>query len=157
MMEQPKMKTTALEDGISVHYELQRLGISFDMGFRLKEDALEVTVPGNSVKESDANWLMAIAPLPFFGAATDHDQGYSVYPDGSGALSTFKPIHPQYLNPYRASVYGPDTINFNSYTRQLNAMLPIFGQKVGDNAFIGMITEGEYDSRILYSPSGYLD
>ncbi|SFJ42684.1 hypothetical protein SAMN02799624_04444 [Paenibacillus sp. UNC496MF] len=155
-LEKPKMKATPLEDGVSVSYELERLGIGFEMQFRLKDDALEVTVPGQSVKESENNWLMAISPLPFFGAATDHDKGYSVYPDGSGALSTFKTIHPEYLNPYRASVYGPDMINFNSFSRDMNAMLPIFGQKVGDNAFLGMITKGEYDARILFSPSGYL-
>ncbi|MBM7568502.1 DUF5696 domain-containing protein [Paenibacillus sacheonensis] len=155
-LERPEMKTTPLDNGISVHYELPRLKMSFDMNFRLKDDALEVTIPGASIRESKNNWLMAISPLPFFGAATDRDQGYSVYPDGSGALSTFKRIHPTYLNPYRASVYGPDTIDFNSMTRQMNAMLPIFGQKVGDNAFLGMITEGEYDANILFSPSGYL-
>ncbi|WP_219834091.1 DUF5696 domain-containing protein [Paenibacillus sp. R14(2021)] len=156
VLEKPKMKATPLADGISVHYELERLKISFDMKFQLKGDALEVTVPGQSVQESKNNWLMAIAPLPFFGAATDHEQGYSVYPDGPGALSTFKPIHPSYLNPYRASVYGPDTITFENYKREMNAMLPLFGLKVSDNAFVGMITKGEYDANILYSPSGYL-
>ncbi|RAP75234.1 DUF5696 domain-containing protein [Paenibacillus montanisoli] len=156
MLEQPKMTAKALKDGISVHYELPRLQISFDMSFQLKGNALEVTVPGQSIKEAKNNWLMAIAPLPFFGAAADHEKGYAVYPDGPGALSTFKSNHPSYLNPYRASVYGPDTITFSNYQRQQNALLPIFGLKVNDNAFLGMITKGEYDANILYSPSGYL-
>ncbi|SDX06910.1 DUF5696 domain-containing protein [Paenibacillus sp. CF384] len=156
VIEQPKIKTTALDNGISVHYELPRLQISFDMIFELKGNALEVTVPGQSIQEAENNWLMAISPLPFFGAALDHDQGYAIYPDGPGALSTFKSNHPNYLNPYKASVYGSDTISFNNYQRQQNALLPIFGLKVNDNAFLGMITKGEYDANILYSPSGYL-
>lgn len=156
VIEQPKMKATSLDNGISVHYDMPRLQISFDMSFQLKGNTLEVTVPGKSIRESKNNWLMAIAPLPFFGAGTDHDQGYSIYPDGPGALSTFKSNHPNYLNPYRASVYGPDTITFNNFKREQNAMLPIFGLKVNDNAFLGMITKGEYDANILYSPSGYL-
>ncbi|GIO61909.1 DUF5696 domain-containing protein [Paenibacillus cineris] len=155
-LEQPKMTTTSLENGISVRYELPRLKISFDMSFQLKGNALEVTVPGQSIQEGEDNWLMSVAPLPFFGAASDHDQGYAVYPDGPGALSYFKTNHPNYLNPYRASVYGADTINFNFFGREQNAMLPIFGLKVGDNSFMGIITQGEYDANILYSPSGYL-
>ncbi|WP_308635824.1 DUF5696 domain-containing protein [Paenibacillus silvisoli] len=156
VIEQPKMTATAVDNGISVHYELPRLQISFDMIFQLKGNALEVTVPGQSIQEAKNNWLMAISPLPFFGAAMDHEQGYAIYPDGPGALSTFKSNHPNYLNPYRASVYGPDTISFNSNQRQQNALLPIFGLKVNENAFLGMITKGEYDANILYSPSGYL-
>ncbi|MBW7452740.1 DUF5696 domain-containing protein [Paenibacillus sepulcri] len=156
VIEQPKMKAVSLENGISVHYDLPRLQISFDMSFQLKGNSLEVTVPGKSIKESRDNWVMAIAPLPFFGAASDHKEGYSIYPDGPGALSTFKTNHPNYLNPYHASVYGSDTISFNNYQRQQNALLPIFGLKVGNNAFLGMITDGAYDANILYSPSGYL-
>lgn len=156
VLERPKMTTKAIDNGIAVQYELERLGIAFEMRFRLNGDALEVEVPGDSVRESDSSWLMSIAPLPFFGAATDHDQGYSVYPDGAGALASFKPVHPEYSKGYSASVYGPDTINLNSNAREQNALLPIFGQKVGDNAFVGMITKGEYDARILFSPSGYL-
>ncbi|WP_090572683.1 DUF5696 domain-containing protein [Paenibacillus sp. OV219] len=156
VIEQPVIKTKPLENGISVHYELKQLQISFDMEFTLKDNALEVKVPGKSVQESKNNWVMKIAPLPFFGAASDQDQGYAVYPDGPGALSTFKAHHSSYLDPYRASVYGPDTISFNNFKRQENAMLPIFGLKVNNNAFLGMITEGEYDANILYSPSGYL-
>ena len=156
VIEQPRMKVTSLDNGISVHYEIPRLQISFEMRFQLKGNALEVTVPGKSVQESKNNWVMAIAPLPFFGAASDHDKGYSVYPDGPGAISTFKTNHPTYLNPYRASVYGADIISFNNFKREQNAMLPIFGLKVNDNAFLGMITDGEYDANILFSPSGYL-
>lgn len=155
-IEQPVIKTTPLDNGISVHYEMQQLQISFDMSFTLKDNALEVKVPGKSIQESKNNWLMTIAPLPFFGAASDQDQGYAVYPDGPGALSNFKTNHPSYMDPYRASVYGPDVINFDSYKSQKDAMLPIFGLKVNNNAFLGMITQGEYDANVLYSPSGYL-
>ncbi len=154
-LQRPKITTTAAENGITAHYELPELGISFSMSFQLKGNALEVTVPGDSVKDSEQFWLMSVAPLPFFGAAGDDQQGYAFYPDGPGALSYFKKNHPRYLNPYHASVYGQDKFEFSD-NRTENAMLPVFGMKVGDNAFLGMITDGEYDASILFSPSGYL-
>ncbi|WP_274362125.1 DUF5696 domain-containing protein [Paenibacillus thermotolerans] len=157
VIEQPSLSTTPMDNGILVHYELPRLKISFDMSFQLKGDALDVTIPAESIKESKNNWIMSIAPLPFFGAASDHQQGYAFYPDGPGAISYFKSNHPNYLNPYKASVYGPDTITFNYFNRrEQSALLPVFGLKVEDNAFLGMITDGEYDANVLYSPSGYL-
>jgi hypothetical protein len=154
-IEQPEIVTTKIDNGVMVHYELPQLGIGFSMGFQVKGNSLEVTVPGKSVKDSSQFWLMSLAPLPFFGSAGDDEQGYAFYPDGPGALSYFKKNHPRYLNPYRASVYGPDRVTFMKKREEI-AMLPVFGLKVGSNAFVGMITEGEHDASILYGPSGHL-
>jgi hypothetical protein len=153
----PVISTSPAENGVRVHYELTPLHISFDMIFQLKDDALEVTVLADSIQESDQYWLMTLAPLPFLGAASDQDDGYVFYPDGPGAISYFKENHPQYLQPYKSSVYGPDTLDFTLFrSREKNAMLPVFGMKKGDNAFAGIITDGEFDANIVFSPSGYL-
>lgn len=154
-IEQPVIHTTNIDNGVMVDYELPQLKISFSMEFRIEGDSLEVTVPGKSVQDSESFQLITLAPLPFFGSAGDDEEGYAFYPDGPGALSYFKKNHPRYLNPYHAGVYGAGRVTF-SENREENAMLPVFGLKVGTNAFLGMITQGEYDASILYSPSGYL-
>ncbi|SEC79633.1 DUF5696 domain-containing protein [Paenibacillus sp. GP183] len=153
---QPKMESKPIENGISIHYEMEQLKISFTMEFQLKNDGLEVRVPAESVQESDKYAIMRLSPLPFFGSAGDEIEGYAFYPDGPGALSYFKPNHPQYMEPYRTGVYSPDQILFNDYNRPENAFFPVFGMKVKDNAFMGIITDGEFDSSVVYAPSGYL-
>ncbi|KIL39936.1 hypothetical protein SD70_17110 [Gordoniibacillus kamchatkensis] len=153
---QPAMQTMPIDGGISVHYDVQQLGIGFAVEFRLQGGGLEVRVPADSIRESGQFAIMKIVPLPFFGAAGDDAEGYGFYPDGPGALSYFKSNHPQYMEPYRASVYGPDQIAFNDFNRPENAYLPVFGMKVKDSAYLGIITEGEYDCSVVYAPSGYL-
>lgn len=153
---QPKMESKPIENGISVHYDLEQLKISFTMEFQLKNDGLEVRVPADSIRETERYAIMKLSPLPFFGAAGDEIEGYAFYPDGPGALSYFKANHPQYMEPYRAAVYGPDQLAFDGFNRPENAYLPVFGMKVKDNAYMGIITEGEYDSSVVYAPSGYL-
>lgn len=153
---QPVMESKPVDNGISVHYDVQQLKMSFTIEFRLKNGGLEVRVPADSLKESDQFVMMKLSPLPFFGAAGDETEGYGFYPDGPGAISYFKPNHPQYMEPYRASVYGSDQIVFNDFNRPENAFLPVFGMKEKTNAFLGIITEGEFDSSVVYAPSGYL-
>ncbi|MCY9693853.1 DUF5696 domain-containing protein [Paenibacillus alginolyticus] len=153
---QPQMESKPIENGISVHYDLQQLKLSFTMQFQLNNGGLEVHVPADSIKESEEYVIMRLSPLPFFGAAGDEVEGYGFYPDGPGAISYFKPNHPQYMEPYHSAVFGSDQISFNDYNQPENAYLPVFGMKVKNNAFMGIITEGEFDSSVVYAPSGYL-
>ncbi len=57
-------------------------------------------------------------------------------------------------------MYGPEDYPFVEYlpmqpvNRQV--AMPIFGLKYPDGAFLGVITEGEFDAKVVAAPSGYI-
>ena len=61
---------------------------SFTVGiqYELTEDGLNVTVPGNSISESGENLVIYIDLLEYFTASSVEDEGYTIIPDGSGAI-----------------------------------------------------------------------
>ncbi|AEE95248.1 DUF5696 domain-containing protein [Mahella australiensis] len=160
VMEEANITTKDLEKGISIIYNFSKLGITVQLDISLDGDSLAVRVPIESIEENKNFGVVSIEILPFFGAATDREDGYAFYPDGSGALTYFKSDHPEYTENYRGYVYGLDTVDLDAYKAMESdgreqAMMPVFGMKRGGNAFIGVINEGEYDSIINFSPSGY--
>ncbi len=152
-------KTTAqytpVDGGVRVDYHILNQNISFALIYRITDSYLEVTLPDDSIKEEADFHIVSISPMPFFGAAGDEEQGYLLLPDGSGALARFKKVHPEYLQGYNKPVYGPDTYSFEPTTDQPVAM-PVFGMVVGADAYVGVVTKGEYDASISVSPSGYI-
>ncbi|MCL4543194.1 MAG: DUF5696 domain-containing protein [Chloroflexi bacterium] len=155
--------------------------ISFAMDIHLGDGYFDVTIPQNQVKEQindqqqSGYYLQSIEPLPFFGAGADDEQGYMVIPDGSGALVRFKPIHPDYLQPFNEEVYGQDvgtpyssvsSSSGSSYfgPSQEPVMIPALGiaTKTGPGgkplnaAFVEIATQGQFDSIVDEEPSGYI-
>ncbi|MBE5818307.1 MAG: hypothetical protein E7312_04535, partial [Clostridiales bacterium] len=51
----------------------------------------------------------SFAVMPCFGAATDRDEGYVFYPDGSGAIAEFNKEHTSTESPVKMMVYSPST------------------------------------------------
>ncbi|MGI8914474.1 MAG: DUF5696 domain-containing protein [Chloroflexota bacterium] len=149
--------------------------ITFSMDYHLSNGYFEVTVPQNQIKESIDDkaqtgfYLVTLEPLPFFGAGADDEQGYMVIPDGSGALVQFKKIHPDYLQPFNESIYGPDfyapfsgELGFGA--SQESYMMPAFGiakqadanGKPVNGAFLSLATQGQFDVNVEADPSGYI-
>jgi hypothetical protein len=151
----PKITKENIDKGIRVHYDFQKLGISFSVEYTIEADRLEVYIPASSIKEKTSNLLVSMEILPNLGSATDQDKGYMFYPDGSGAISYFKETHPQYKDKYTATVYGSEDVLKRTNQQVENAYLPVFGANKNGNGFVAYVTEGEYESRINYYPSGY--
>ncbi|HEV7216159.1 MAG TPA: DUF5696 domain-containing protein, partial [Chloroflexota bacterium] len=149
--------------------------ISFAIDYHLNNGYFDVTVPQNQIKETidDKNqtgfYLVTLEPLPFFGAGADDEQGYMLIPDGSGALVSFKKIHPDYLQPFNETVYGQDL--YGPFTGGLgfgasleNTMMPAYGiakqadanGKAINGAFLALATQGQYDVNVESDPSGYI-
>lgn len=146
----PAITLARLPGGVAVRYDLTSLGLSFQMVYHLGDDFLEVTIPSQSIQESDQNAIIRIEPLPFFGATTSRDAGYFVVPDGPGALLRFNQVQPEYRRSYKADVYGPATLVFGPYSwSQQNVSMPLFGEVVGDDAFAAIVTKGAFDARIV--------
>jgi hypothetical protein len=155
--------------------QLQAGPITFAMDFHLNNGYFEVSIPQDQIKESINSknqtgfYLVTLAPLPFFGAGADDEQGYMVIPDGSGALVNFKKIHPDYLQPFNQTIYGQDLYQpFNGQlgfgATQENAMMPAFGiakqadadGKPVNGAFLALATQGQFDVNVESDPSGYI-
>lgn len=83
--------------------------------YTLTENGLDVCVPGNSIKEEEKYPLTYIDILPYFTATGSDVEGYTVIPDGSGAIlnHTNGKTYPK----YKKRVYTTDLTN-TSYVNQ---------------------------------------
>ncbi|MBE6904432.1 MAG: hypothetical protein E7480_07480 [Ruminococcaceae bacterium] len=148
------------DDKVIGSYEIPDAEISFKVIFEIAGGTLKVTVPKDSISENE-NLITSIDMLPFFGASVDTEDGYIFFPDGSGTLYEFYERPAVFREPYKANIYGnvfteyQDKID-NTAAGIKTAMLPVFGVKQGNNAFLAIITSGEAESQITLAPTGYI-
>jgi hypothetical protein len=151
--------------GVRTIFHMQALGFQIPVEYRLGEDYVEARIPDELLLETSTYSLVTIELVPFFGAATDQDEGYMVVPDSSGAVVYFKEEHPRYARQFQEFAYGPDEVrwsrnvsemyvSFNQSRRQVFG--PYFGLVNVDQAFLGLVTDGEFDVKINAAPSGYI-
>jgi len=151
----PKIVKQDIDKGIRVHYDFEKLGLGFAVEYTIEGDHLEVYIPASSIREKSTYLLVSIEVLPNLGSGTDQDKGYMFYPDGSGAISYFKDSHPQYRDKYSATVFGSEEVLKRTGQPTENAFLPVFGAVKNGNGFVAYVSEGEYEAKINYYPSGY--
>lgn len=151
----PKITKEKINKGIRVHYDFETLGISFVIEYTIEKDHLDVYIPAASIQETTTNLLVSLEILPNLGSGTDQDKGYIFFPDGSGAISYFKETHPQYKDKYSQIVYGSEDVLKSSGQPTENAYLPVYGSVKNGNGFVAYVTEGEFESKVNYYPSGY--
>lgn len=153
----PEVVTLAyepLQGGVRVTYDIKNLNLSLDVAYLLQEDCLEATILTDSIVEDGENSLVSIDLLAFLGATHDGEEGYMVYPDGSGALIYFDTPHPPEVQKMVTTVYGIDDVSDQSSIYREQMVIPLFGIVHGDSALIGMITQGEFDAEIGIARSG---
>lgn len=103
--------------------------------------------------------VVSIELLPNLGAAGDYEDGYVFYPDGSGALTYNTPNHGQSTEVYETSIYSDTTVdmaweNNRDSTGLKRMMLPVYGSKKNNQAFLAIIEEADTDASICLLPSG---
>ena len=154
--------TTSLPDGVrfDVYFIDYQIGLSVEV--TIKDDALEVRIPEDSIIEETTVSFSAVTLLPYFGYAKSYDSGYMVIPDGCGAIYNYKLTE----SGTRATekkvswyAYAPEKVSFEEYLEieednTNTAYLPIFGVKIGDDAFIASVDEGDSDAYINFFESG---
>lgn len=140
--------------------------------YRLTDDGLKVTVPGNSVKGNTDNngnpyHVVSIDVLPYFTCSKQgvYD-GYVVIPDGSGAIMEFdngKASYPAYSK----RIFSTD-LAFTSYTltsQTTDILLPMYSyvysktnlnnvEKRNNVAILAEVTKGEAQMTINAYTSG---
>lgn len=161
IMAKPKTSAKNIDKGISVTYEFANIKISLTVDIWLEGDALQVKVPADKLIEGDQYGITTLEILPFLGAASDDENGYILYPDGSGGLLNFKKSSHVDAKKYSWYIYGDDTVDLRNYMEIANtnvqqAMLPVYGVKRGDNALVAIVNDGEHDTAINLYPSGYV-
>ena len=154
-----QIEYTPVAGGVRAHYRFAEEGFELSVYYVLRDDFLELTIPENEVVEYSAetqNTLVSVDVLAFLGATHDGEDGYIVFPDGSGAIMNFTSPHQEAVQEISVPVYGLEQMQFqrSGYTYQSSIPMPLFGLVSGNAAFAAIITQGDFDARIGVGRSG---
>lgn len=148
-----------LEQMITMGYT--EINLSFDFQVTLTDTGIEAYLPVDSVVERrpEEIVLSSIILFPGLGATEMADiPGYMVIPDGAGALIRYEDNQGQFKAPFEERFFGQNIglQEFRQSVVNYPLSMPIFGavHGVDQNAFIGIIEGGEFNSRLLAYPNG---
>ncbi len=115
------------------HVSTQKPPVQFRMAleYYLDETGLRVRMPANGIRYDQSSILLEkITCLPYMGAADSANDGYTVFPDGSGTLTRFEDVRESGQSfSFFAIPYGQDyAYHQMSVGKNLMPMrMPIFG------------------------------
>ena len=137
-----------IENGIKVNYYFDDAEIMVPITYTLREKGLALTINTEEIQENN-NMLISASLAPMFCSAKNTEDGYLLYPSGSGALVYTKEIS-QPGESYSAEVYGVDASKevWDQTSTQKDIRLPVFGAKFGEQAVFGIIEQGAESSLI---------
>ncbi len=128
------------------------IGTSKDIQFNvivdytLDEKNLKVFCPSKDLFwSSDSSPIESMSILPYFGTPNRTQNGYFLLPDGSGSLVGFYNGTEDSGKVIKVPVYGENlsiTANEKIYDYE-QAVLPVYGIKIDDNALLAVIQEGD--------------
>lgn len=115
----------------------------FVVKYQITNKGLEVSIINDSIVEKEKYPMVYIDILPFFGAASKTDTGYSFVPDGSGALINYNSERSLSL-PYYQRIYGKDLAKIVSYQEPQSEQisLPVYGMLTNQEGFINIAKTG---------------
>lgn len=148
-----------VENGIRFNYDFQVAGILIPLEYVLEEDGLRVSVIVDEVQEgSKGQMLTEVSILPFFGAMSTDSNGYTLVPDGSGALiyhNNEKAIY----GAYKQQVYGRDRalVIDTLLVQEETARLPVFGITNRSSGFLAVIEDGDSVATVNAMTSGTIN
>ena len=148
-----------LEQMITMGYT--ELDLAFDFQVTLTDSGMEAFLPVDSIVENKSEEIILSSIILFPGlGATEMDEipGYMVLPDGAGALIRYEDNQGQFNAPFEERFFGQNygLQEFRQTVVNYPLSMPIFGavHGVNQNAFIGIIEGGEFNSRLLAYPNG---
>lgn len=145
-----------LPDGFRLTFDMPAKEVAFPIEVKIDGDAVVTRILDEGVKEGRLSLVWARL-YPFFGAEHSAGQdGYLFIPDGSGALMYYKESHLNVNRVYREPIYGIDaSFKLNDFDpSREQAIMPVFGAKSGEKAFISVVEDGAEYAEIYASPSG---
>ncbi|MBE6616488.1 MAG: hypothetical protein E7627_00880 [Ruminococcaceae bacterium] len=142
--------------------------------YTLNENGLEVRLPANGITfDESAFQFKTVTVLPYFGAGSNLYTGYTMIPDGSGALIRFEDFAGESVN-ISGQLYGADYAYHEIAGQHSEVMrMPVYGvvsnhgdyvdpAKAGDkaggpvtsNGYLAIITEGDSLATLMTSFGG---
>ncbi|MGG1553399.1 DUF5696 domain-containing protein [Paenibacillus ferrarius] len=145
----------SIPGGVEFVLELSSIGFEFPVRLRIKDDYVETTLINEGIKENGKESLLWLRLYPFFSAVQSEKQdGYLFIPDGSGALIPFNGKNSSVKQIYQERIYGSDGSFINNPSSRNNILMPVFGMKSGDKAYLAVVQDGAVFTDIIASPSG---
>ena len=97
--------------------------------YTIDEDGFTVRLPANGIRFNESKFqLTNVSILPYMGAGNSAYEGYTFYPDGSGALFAFEDLADQNTYSVASKIYGTDYAYHKlSGTYQQAVRYPVFG------------------------------
>lgn len=142
------------QNGIAVKCFFSIPKISVTVYITLTDSGISVNIPQDEIEEKDEYILYSIEVLPFFGAAAQNDEGYLFYPDGSGAITEFSTSmdKSRFTDELVLDVYSALDDNRLLSDNIRTVMLPVYGIKRNDTAFLAAADAGDENLSIHVSP-----
>ena len=116
------------------HDEVQYIGTDSDpalfrlsLEYYLDEYGLQVRLPANGIRFNESTFsLDSIKILPYFGAASQDYDGYTLFPDGSGTLIRFEDLDSSLT--MSGKLYGEDyAYQDAAFTYSQTVRMPVYG------------------------------
>ena len=97
--------------------------------YRLDEFGLTVRLPANGIRFNEAEYQLSdVTVLPWMGAGSKTDTGYTFFPDGSGAIFRFEDLNDGKTHTISGNIYGQDyAYHTITGTHQEIIRYPVFG------------------------------
>lgn len=125
-------------------YDKDDIAFKLVVNYQIKDGSVYVSAKyENLVADSDAK-LTKLSLLNSFGAYSEPKQGdYIFVPDGSGALIKTDTRDDSFDSELSFPIYGGDAASGHANSGTANALIPAYGMKQGNNAFVTIIDSGD--------------
>lgn len=139
------------DGGIQITYNWPKFELKFVIQYELTQDGLKVIIPNNGIQDLGDSSIININMLPFFGSATAGSDGYFFVPEGPGGLIQFERHRKVVGQGYNYRLFGSELSSGSRVEKEPDytpIAYPVFGAKTSDNAYLAIVREGEYETRI---------
>ncbi|MBQ8752982.1 MAG: hypothetical protein IJZ13_07755 [Clostridia bacterium] len=150
---------TKLQNGMALHFDYSEPAIKVTMQLWLDEWGLSLRIPEEGIQENGDCKLLSLDVLPAFGSMLTGDDGFILYPDGSGALMECN-TPGKTAGVYTKSVYSERYADLqevaDAFSRgETGVTLPYFGTALrGKQGFIAYVENGAENARVSLSVGG---
>lgn len=152
---------TSLKNGVELELFFSQYQFGITLQVFLDEDGMICRIPLEGIREDGGYHLVNVDVLPFFGAAKSGEEGYVLFPDGAGALYRFGGGAVRTTTPLTTDIYTSRSMDLDAWednaTKGIRScMMPVYGMKRGDSAFVAYVCEGDASAAITLAPNGYV-
>lgn len=150
------LKKDNTENGINTDVE-EKAYFDVTLIYSIQNGSLVVEIDTTNIKYASSFPIAEIRVLEFFGAAGVTDEGYILVPDGSGGLIHYNNGRSS-ATAFSGKVYGIDSSMKMVGNYQINEqiLIPAFGMKTGDGAYVCLIQDGASLATINANVSGQI-